>query len=190
MKGAMKGAISWASPKAKPAPTPKPAPPAKAPLPPPKPSPAPKAATPQKPPAATTTSPPKAGWQNQVSFSPAADPPAAPQALDFSTGRAPQAAASMFHHDPRNILASAPSDVTSILGITAPHFQAKLAPAPSSPQKKPPPATNGAAQFQQVSSTYGAKPKEQVLSPDITNSLLEFAQNMNQSLQQQQQQQQ
>ena len=35
---------------------------------------------------------------------------------------------------------------------------------------------------------YSAKQKDQVLSPDITKSLLDFAQNMNQSLQQQQQQ--
>ena len=58
------------------------------------------------------------------------------QALDFSisslsqsrpstTARPQTTTASMFHHDPRNILASSPSDMTSILGITAPHFQAK-----------------------------------------------------------------
>ena len=109
-----------------------------------------------------------------------------------------QPQASMFHHDPRNILASSPSDVTSILGITAPHFQGKLqqkqqqqqqqqqqSPSAIQQQKKP--------QFQQQNSnslqlpyTSPSKPKEAVLSPDITNSLLEFAQNMNQSLQQQQ----
>ena len=108
-----------------------------------------------------------------------------------SSRPSPQPQASMFHHDPRNILASSPSDVTSILGIAAPQFQGKLQPTQQQPpsalqqQKKP--------QFQHQNSTplqlpytSPSKPKEAVLSPDITNSLLEFAQNMNQSLQQQQ----
>ena len=108
-----------------------------------------------------------------------------------SSRPSPQPQASMFHHDPRNILASSPSDVTSILGITAPHFQGKLQPTqqqqPSSlQQQKKPPFQQQNSTSLQLPYTSPSKPKEAVLSPDITNSLLEFAQNMNQSLQQQQ----
>ena len=110
-----------------------------------------------------------------------------------------QPQASMFHHDPRNILASAPSDVTSILGISPPHFEGKLQ-SSQQQQQQPQPSTiqqQKKPQYQQQNSNslqlpYSSptKPKEAVLSPDITNSLLEFAQNMNQSLQQQHKQQQ
>jgi len=113
----------------------------------------------------------------------------------------------MFHHDPRNILASSTSDLTSILGITSPHFQAKQTTAAtpyttihskSSPsaavsQKKPAcnPIVTGSPQqaaSSAATSPYNSKQRDtsQMLSPDMTNSLLEFAQNMTNNLQQQQ----
>jgi len=80
----------------------------------------------------TSTKESKPNWEPKkpTTSLPKADIPSISKAMDLSApkARTPTTTTphSMFHHDPKNILLSTPSDMSSILGTTAAYFQQKM----------------------------------------------------------------
>ena len=73
--------------------------------------------------------------QKPASSSPVPAPASSPSAPMFS-GSTPESRVSMFQHDPKNILASTVTTMSSILGTTAPYFAQKLQQKPG-PEPSP-----------------------------------------------------
>ena len=75
----------------------------------------------------------KASWEPKKPTPPSlpkSEVPSISKAMDLSAPKAKTSTTtsplSMFHHDPKNILSSTPSDMSSILGTTAAYFQQKM----------------------------------------------------------------